>query len=145
MHKIRLFERLSVLEDPALIDGVSADRQLRDSIVQHLQRLLNTRSGSVPIDAEYGMPDMSNIAGSFAFGTTEFLSESLLKQVLRYEPRLLDPQIEVEKETRDVITLRFGLTGYVTYGRPDGPRDLLSMTIRINSTGQIFVEARHDL
>ncbi|NLY28301.1 MAG: type VI secretion system baseplate subunit TssE [Alcaligenaceae bacterium] len=144
MHKIRLLERLSALEDPGLTDGAPPDRQLRESVVQHLRRLLNTRAGSVPIDPGYGMPDMSNIAGSFALGTTEFLSEALIRQVSRYEPRLTDPRIEVEKENRDVITLRFALSGYVASGRGEAKKEPLAMTLRINATGQVFIEARND-
>ena len=97
MYKIRLLERLSALEEPLLVAGRPVDRQLRDSIVVHLRKLLNTRAGSVPIDPNYGMPDMSNIAGSFAMGTTESLSESIIRQVARYEKRLLQPKITVEE------------------------------------------------
>lgn len=145
MSKIRLLERLSALEEPALLAGRSPDRQLRDSIVEHLRKLLNTREGSVPIDPNYGMPDMSNIAGSFALGTTEQLSEAIIRQVARYEPRLKAPKITVEKETRDVITLRFELSGLVASSQDSGSdQQPYSMVIRVNSSGQVFVEPKTD-
>lgn len=141
MSKIRLLERLSALEEPALQAGRPPDRQLRDSIVEHLRRLLNTREGSVPIDPEYGMPDMSNIAGSFALGTTEQLSEAILRQVTRYEPRFRSPKITVQKETREVITLRFELSGLVASTQEGGSaQQPFSMIVRVNSSGQVFVE-----
>lgn len=145
MSKIRLLERLSALEDPHIQAGRSPDRLLRDSVVNHLRDLLNTRAGSVPIDPNYGMPDMSNIAGSFALGTTEFLSESMLRQVLRYEPRLKQPRISVEKETREVITLRFELSGLLAGAQHEGGADQpFAMIIRVNSSGQVFVEPKVD-
>ncbi len=141
MSKIRLLERLSALEEPALQAGRPPDRQLRDSIVEHLRRLLNTREGSVPIDPEYGMPDMSNIAGSFALGTTEQLSEAILRQVTRYETRFRSPKITVQKETREVITLRFELSGLVASTQEGGSaQQPFSMIVRVNSSGQVFVE-----
>lgn len=144
MNKIRLLERLSALEEPRLTDGVPQDRQLRNSIIEHLRRLLNTRAGSVPIDANYGMPDMSNIAGSFALGTTEFLSETIIRQISRYEPRLKNPRISVEEEKREVITIRFELTGRIMSGRSESAYEELSMILRINASGRVYVELRND-
>lgn len=140
MKKIRLLERLSALEDPRQFAGHSPDRQLRDSIVLHLRKLLNTRAGAVPIDPGYGMPDMSNIAGSFAMGTTESLSEAIVRQVARYEPRLLNPRVTVEAETKEVITLRFGLSGDVALIQDGDGFQPFKMVIRVNSSGQIYVE-----
>lgn len=144
MNKIRLLERFSALEDPRQFAARSADRQLRDSIVVYLTKLLNTRAGSVPVDPNYGMPDMSNIAGSFALGTTESLSEAIIRQVVRYEKRLQNPRISVEEETREVITLRFELIGDVAAAQEGDALQPFAMTIRINSSGQIFVEPKVD-
>lgn len=142
MKKIRLLERLSALEDPHLVAGRSPGRQLRDSIVLHLRKLLNTRAGSVPIDSGYGMPDMSNIAGSFAVGTSESLSEAIVRQVARYEKRLLNPRVTVETETREVITLRFELAGDIEPEQEGDALQPFAMVVRINSSGQIFIEPK---
>ncbi|NLC35935.1 MAG: type VI secretion system baseplate subunit TssE [Alcaligenaceae bacterium] len=143
MSKVRLLERLSALEDPYPLAGRPPDRQLRDSIVGHLQQLLNTRAGSVPIDLNYGMPDMSNIAGSFSLGTTESLSEAIIGQVVRYERRLRQPRISTEEEARDVITLRFELSGQVAATQEGGQSTQpFAMIIRVNSSGRVFVEPK---
>ncbi|MER1967058.1 type VI secretion system baseplate subunit TssE [Castellaniella sp. GW247-6E4] len=142
MSNIRLFERLTMLEDPGRAAGMPQDRLLRDSVARHLEQMLNTRAGSVPIDHEYGMPDMSNIAGSFALGTTESLSEAIIRQVARYEHRLRNARITVEQEQRDVITLRFELRGLLESEHSDAPSQAFAMTLRVNSAGRIFVEPR---
>lgn len=145
MSKILLLERLSALEEPRLVAGVPPDRQLRDSIVKHLRNLFNTRAGSVPIDPNYGMPDMSNIAGSFAMGTIESLCEAFLWQTSRYEPRLHQPKIRVEDETRDVITLRFELSGLIESANEwDTQMQPFSMVIRVNSSGRVYVDPKTD-
>lgn len=142
MREIRLLERLSILENPNLVLGRSPDRLLRDSIVLHLRDLLNTREGSVPIDPHYGMPDMSNIAGSFSLGTTESLSEALLRQVTRYEKRLINPHVTLEQENKEVITLRFELIGTVAPIQEGDPPQPFAIIIRINANGQVFVETK---
>ncbi|WP_322997272.1 type VI secretion system baseplate subunit TssE [Castellaniella sp.] len=140
MSQIRLLERLTDLEDPGLSAGMSTDRQVLASIVRYLVRLLNTRAGSVPIDAQYGLSDMSNIAGSFSVGTPEALSETILRQVSQYEPRLRQCRIAVSSERRDVIALRFELSGLLAAERADAPDLPFTVSLRVNSSGQIFVE-----
>jgi type VI secretion system protein len=143
MSRITLLERLSALEEPRLIAGRTPDRQLRESIVDHLNRLLNTRAGSVPVDPDYGMPDMSNIAGSFAVGTAESVSEAMLRQIARYEPRLRSPRMNVEEENRDVITLRFELAGQISSTHDgDAVQQPFAMVIRVNSSGRVLVQSR---
>ncbi|MFT0533906.1 type VI secretion system baseplate subunit TssE [Castellaniella hirudinis] len=140
MSQIRLLERLTSLEDPGLAAGSPPDRQLAASVVQHLTRLLNTRAGSVPIDAQYGLADMSNIAGSFSVGTPEALSETILRQVSQFEPRLRQCRIAVSSERRDVIALRFELSGLLTTARAGAPDLPFAVSVRINSSGRIFIE-----
>ena len=140
MSQIRLLERLTHLEDPGLAEGAPADRQLADSIAKHLTRLLNTRAGSVPVDAQYGLADMSNIAGSFSVGTSEALSESILRQISLYEPRLRQCRIAASPERRDVIALRFELHGLLAASRAGAPDLPFSVSVRVNSAGRIFIE-----
>ena len=76
-------------------------------------------------------------------GTTEALSEAILRQVARYETRLRQPRISVEEETRDVITLRFELSGQIAAGN-DGSDSLqpFAMIIRISAGGRVSVEPK---
>lgn len=140
MERVRLLERLSALEDPRQRSGLNDEQQLRDSIVHYLESLLNTRAGSVPIDPGYGMPDMSNIAGSFAAGTSESLAQAIAHQVSTYEPRLRDISVMVEREQRDVITLRFALHARLRSRREEAQAPHFAVTLRINSVGRVTVE-----
>ena len=78
MIKERLLERLSRQESPNLSDRRSPEDVVKASIQRYLSRLLNVRRGSVPVDAEYGLPDMSNIAGSFAVGYVSDIQREIL-------------------------------------------------------------------
>ena len=146
MVKERLLERLSRQEFPNLSDRRSPEDLVKASIQRYLSRLLNVRRGSVPVDTEYGLPDMSNIAGSFAVGYVTDIQREILIQIDRYEKRLLKPTIQQVIEEREVITLKFILTGEIdlSVGLTAVAKEF-SMFLRIDSAGQVRVEHAHGL
>jgi len=144
--KERLLERLSRQELPNLNDRRTPEDLVKASIQRYLSRLLNVRRGSVPVDAEYGLSDMSNIAGSFAVGYVSEIQREILIQIDRYEKRLLKPTIQQVVEEREVITLKFILKGQIdlSVGSTEVIKEL-SMFLRIDSAGQVRVEFAHGL
>ncbi|MFA5598902.1 MAG: hypothetical protein WDA26_15170 [Pusillimonas sp.] len=77
-----------------------------------------------------------------AVGTSESLSEAIVRQVAGYEKRLLNPRVTVETETREVITLRFELAGDIEPEQEGDAPQPFAMVVRINSSGQIFIEPK---
>jgi type VI secretion system protein len=144
--KERLLERLSRQELPNLNDRRTPEDLVKASIQRYLSRLLNVRRGSVPVDIEYGLSDMSNIAGSFAVGYVSEIQREILIQIDRYEKRLLKPTIQQVVEEREVITLKFILRGQIdlSVGSTEVIKEL-SMFLRIDSAGQVRVELAHGL
>ncbi len=141
MVKERLLERLVRQSALDKNDRRSAEELGKNSIVSFLTKLLNTRQGSVPIDPDYGMPDMSNIAGSFASGSISDIQRDILRQISVYEKRFLQPRITPLSEERYVITLKFQLSGFIEVGsNPGTSLKELSMFLRINSAGQVRLE-----
>lgn len=146
MVKERLLERLSRQELPNLNDRRTPEDLVKASIQRYLSRLLNVRRGSVPVDDEYGLSDMSNIAGSFAVGYVSDIQREILVQIDRYEKRLLNPTIQQVVEEREVITLKFILTGQIDLSVGSTPvTKEFSMFLRIDSAGQVKVELTHGL
>src|SRR5690606_33670706 len=86
---------------------------LVDSILNHLRRILNTRQGSVPIDPLFGVPDFTNLAGSFASGTTGQMIEDMNRMIQRYEPRLRQPRITFAESQYEVLSLAFSITSMI--------------------------------
>jgi len=139
--KERLLERLSRQEQPNRNDRRPPEDIVKLSIQGYLSRLLNVRRGSVPIDVEYGLPDMSNIAGSFAVGYVSEIQRDILLQIDLYEKRLLRPTIQQVVEEREIITLKFILTGQLDVGTIPGTlMKEFSMFLRINAAGQVSLE-----
>ena len=146
MPYVRLSERLTYAVNPRYVAGMTADSLGKKSIVEHLTRLLNTRQGSAPIDPNYGMSDLSNIAGSFALGTTESICEEVAIQMNHYEPRLANPRITVSNtaDERNVIALRFDITARLVDSQRKPTGETLSLLMRIDSSGRVSLQPRQD-
>ena len=56
-----------------------------EDIVEHLQRLLNTRKGDAPMDPEYGISDFNGVIHPDAIRA---LRQDIEKTIEKYEPRL---------------------------------------------------------
>ena len=86
MHELTLLERIEAMENPR---KEAAERQLLErSLSRHLTCMLNTRRGSVPIAADYGIADVTDLGRSFTEkSVTEFKAE-MERLIMRYEPRL---------------------------------------------------------
>lgn len=98
----------------APVDAVSPSEQRVHSIVGNLQRLLNTRQGSVPHLPDYGLPDLSSIRRDGAY---DDLRKAIRQAVIDYEPRL--SRVRVEPRDADPYKMRvtFVISGEVERGR----------------------------
>jgi type VI secretion system protein len=137
----RLLERLIRRGASASLDRRSPEAFGEKSVRRHLSRLLNTRLGAVPANGWYGMPNLHNVAGSAVPGKTSEIVGDMLEQITRFEPRLLNPTLVEEREEREVLTLKFRLSGQIEIGtlRAKAWRDAFFI-IRIKSSGKVTVE-----
>ena len=107
MRDERLLERMRNIElNPDRREGRDTGRRI-NSILNHLQRVLNTKQGSTPIADDYGIPDFTNMPGAFSTGATHDM-ERMIKQVIeKYEPRLAKVRATFKAQEDDVLSLRF--------------------------------------
>ena len=77
-----------------------------DSVVLHLQRLLNTRQGSVPIAPSYGIPDFMHVLQGGPEASLDM--ESAIRAVIEaYEPRLAGVRVTFMPNDDNRLSLRF--------------------------------------
>lgn len=79
------------------------------SVMNHLRKLLNTNKGSVQIDPDYGMPDMTVFSRSGLDETMRGIRDAIENVVEKYEKRLAGVKIHIEPDKSDVLTIHFGL------------------------------------
>ena len=106
MLKERFLERLKIFkEDPEKRFSWDENR-VKESILRHLEKLLNTRQGNVPIAEDYGVPDFTELLHTYPESIRDM--ERALRQAIRkYEPRLRSVRVRFVPQEEDPLTLRF--------------------------------------
>ncbi len=107
MQDERLLERLQTVERTPDSRIERSYPRLVDSIMNHLQRMLNTHQGSVPIADDYGIPDITNAPGESFLETTKRIERTLQQVIMKYEPRLTGVKLGLISDSADVLSLRF--------------------------------------
>lgn len=135
MSEERLLERIGawkrephrrVREDP---------RRAIDSVLNHLQRILNTKQGNVPIAEDYGLPDFTDFSVSYSESVREM--ERAIRQVIqKYEPRLTGVRVGFLPQENDLLSLRFQITARLVTDQRKVP--VLFQTV-VGSDGKISV------
>jgi type VI secretion system protein len=136
MRERRLLERISSWEQGAVRTNEISTEVLVRSIMAHLSRILNTRQGSVQLDAQFGVPDFTNIAGGQDSGSTSDIEEEIQRMVSRYEPRVLNPKVRLISDRSDVMSIRFSLEGTLAVNNREIP---LRLSTTVNADGRVTV------
>lgn len=97
------------------VDSVSEDRCLLWSVVSNLNRLFNTRRGTLGHLPDYGLPDLLTVYRD-APRTADELRRAVKESIETYEPRLR--RVRVRRRETDAYTMRlvFIVTGELTNG-----------------------------
>jgi len=99
---------------------VSEPNQVILSVLDNMQRILNTRAGSLKHLPDYGLPDMTRFLQGMP-GTAHQLMTTLSDVLLRYEPRLKRIDVvmlaqTIPGELRYAIDAELKGIGLVRYG-----------------------------
>lgn len=130
-QRIRNLERKDRGKDPGDLAYVV------NSIINHLQRILNTRQGSVSIADDYGMPDFTNYQGLGVADQAKNLSEVIKNMILKYEPRLGGIEVVFEPDKDDPLSLRFKLQTQIVHVRDE--KVVVELETVISSEGKVRV------
>ena len=135
MAEERLLERIRTWKnEPGRRTRGEARRQV-DSIVAHLQRILNTRQGNVPIAPGYGVPDLTDFMLSYPESVTE-IEKSIRQAIEDYEPRLASVRVSFIHQEEDVLCLRFQVVAQLA---AESGRNILIETI-VDSDGRVSLK-----
>ena len=74
------------------LERVTDDDQLTLSVLDNLQRILNSRAGTLAHLPDYGLPDMGTVLQGLP-ATAHGLMNDIVNTLRRYEPRLAEVRI----------------------------------------------------
>jgi len=102
------------------LSQVSEENQVILSVLDNMQRILNSRAGTLAHLPDYGLPDMTKILQGMP-GTAHELMGALSAVLLKYEPRLKKITVvlleqNVPGELRYAIDAELKGIGLVRYG-----------------------------
>ena len=112
MQGLRLLEKIKRYDETPELRGIWDAEEIAGSILRHLISIFNTRHGSAMIADDIGMPDFTNLAGSFNPETYAELERHLRTVVEKYEPRLAEVAV-MSEQTEDKFSLTFTLEGKI--------------------------------
>lgn len=109
------------------LDCVKEQDQVILSVLDNMQRILNTRAGSLSHIPDYGLPDMTRILQGMP-GTAHQLLYTLSDVLLNYEPRLQRIEVVLLEQTLpgelryaiDAELKELGLVRFGTEFMPEG-------------------------
>jgi type VI secretion system protein len=136
MREERLLERIrSREEDPTRRSGDDPGR-ITESVLQHLQRILNTWQGNVPIAEDFGVPDLMNFMHSIPDSARD-VERAIRTVIQKYEPRLKSVRVSfVPREEGDDLTLHFQIDAKLG----SDPRSHVHFKTFIDTDGKVDVK-----
>jgi len=138
MRRERLLERIRMMEESPEKRLDTDSGTMVNSVLEHLIRVLNTKQGSVDIDPEFGVPDITNISSSFSAESVPELETAIKKVIENYEPRLKDIAVRFSAQEDDLLALRFSITAKLV--TDDKSKPIIFETI-VDSDGQVKVKS----
>jgi type VI secretion system protein len=89
-----------------------------DSILAHLQALLNARQGEAPCARHYGIVDLSDIVHAFPAAVSQ-LVKSIRATVAEFEPRLKNVTVRQQQDENPLV-LRFEIAAQLARPKSSG-------------------------
>ncbi len=103
-------------------------------MLSHLQRILNTRQGNVPIADDYGVPDFLDFLQTYPESVHE-IERNIRNAIDKYEPRLSGASVTYVPDEEDALTLRFQIIASLTM---EGGRKVFFETV-VDTDGRIRI------
>jgi len=136
MFEERLLERVRMFENDPMRRCINVQKLVIDSVILHLQNLLNTRLGNVPISEDYGVPDFLNFLQTHPESVSE-IAEKIKNAIDCYEPRLTEANVTFITDENDELNLRFKIAASLAV--EEGQKVCLETIV--DTDGRVQIEA----
>ena len=110
-----LFERIRRGEQGGERSLRVAPEEQAESVMRHLQKMLNVRQGGVPALPSYGMPDFNDMIFRFPDAIFE-IQRAIRRSIEEYEPRLKRVRVTHVVDEDDPLNLRFEIRAQLVTG-----------------------------
>ena len=137
MREQRLTERIRSWEKTPGKRGRLDPVRMIESIIRHLELILNTRWGSTQIADDFGVPDFSEIRSGFP-DTLRDLERLIRNTIMKYEPRLQSVRVRFLQQDEYRLALNFQIIGKLVLEEEKKPIIFESM---MDPEGKVTIRA----
>lgn len=109
---------------------------LQESMRDDIEKLLNTRRGTVLVDEDFGLPDFTHLMNGYAAPDLEAIERDVLQQIKQYETRLSMVSLSLRESRGKTATIEFGLNA--RFQHRDQAQDFVA-TVNFADNGSIGV------
>ena len=137
MREERLIQRIRTWKKtPDRRDGQDPKRMV-DSIIRHLECILNTRRGSVGIAHDYGIPDLTDFRSGFPDSLRD-LEMTIRDTIEKFEPRLKSVRVKFIPQDVDMLTVTFQIVAQLALEDKKSPVTFESM---MDTDGKVTIKS----
>ena len=137
MREHRLLDRVRLAAKNPSRRVTQDPKQMVRSVQEHLQRILNTRQGNVPIADDYGIPDFTNLMSGFP-ESRRAIERTIRNTIQYYEPRLQGVRITFLDQHDETLTLSFQISAQLAL---PGHKDPVTFESVLDSGGHFEVKS----
>ena len=135
--KLRLLKRLKSWEEAGQVSASDIEiNEVMESMRDDLEKLFNTRRGTVLIDPQFGLPDFTHLMNGYSAPDVDEIQRDLVQQVKDYESRLTKTMVVAQDAKASGNSLGFGLTAVFDHKNQE---QSLSASISIQDNGSVGV------
>jgi len=109
---------------------------LAESVLIHLQKMLNTRHGFSETLEDYGLPDMVDLFQEAAQARS-VMEKAIRNTIEKYEPRLRNVRVQTVRNEDDQLSLRFEIKAELVTSEE---RAAVLFETYLDTTGEVKVE-----
>ena len=113
-----LMDRLDSMSDNRMVKVSKRIEQEAavQSVVHHIGRILNVRKGSVNMDTDFGMPDISEFPKTPGSHEAEQFCNDMVKLIEKYEPRVSNVSVIFKGADATGARVKFTINAHLMDG-----------------------------
>jgi type VI secretion system protein len=135
--KLRLLKRIKGWEEAGQVSASEIEiNEVMESMRDDLEKLLNTRKGTVLIDPNFGLPDFTHLMNGYSVPDVDEIERDILQQIRDYDRRLSKLMVRAQDDRATGNSLGFGLTAVFDHKNQE---QTLSAIISIKDNGSVGV------
>ena len=139
MREERLLNRIRTHEGGSSRRATKDPEKVISSVINHLQMILNTRQGDVPIAEDYGIPDIASFRHNLPFSIRD-VENSIGRAIEKYEPRLKGVRVKFISQEEDRLTVSFQIYARLVL---EDQKESVMFKSQIDSYGKIKISENY--